>query len=186
MSNLRILSHLPTGEAIADGFIELRANMLLALGTRSHPIVAVTSAHPVEPRQHVAAHLAAAAAQTGRRVILVDADVDHAVPTEPAPCTVSASLSVIPVPAVVAGDPALLSDPESISGLRSKANATDLMIVAAPPILDVPDTRALATCADGTLLVVIHGRTNREDAIRAAAILRHEDINLLGAVVVED
>ena len=186
MTNLTILSNLPTDEAIADGFIELRANMLLSIGASPHPIVTVTSPHHMEPRRHVATHLAAAAAQTGRHVVLVDADVDRSVQTESGPHKVSDFLSVIPAPAVVSGDPAMLSDPESISALRAEANAHDLMIVAAPPILDVPDTRALASHADGTLLVVIHARTNRDDAIRAVAILRNANINLLGAVVVDD
>jgi len=57
--------------------------------------------------------------------------------------------------------------------------------VAGAPLLDVPDGRALAAQADGVLLAVVHARTNRDDAIRARAILREGGANVLGAVVVE-
>ena len=186
MADPRILTDLPVGEALSEGFVELRANTLVKLGERPHAIVAVTSPHSVEPRRHVAAHLAAALAQTGRRVLLVDADVDgtggdggpeeHVVPDQ---------LSVVTAEAVRTDDAALLSGAASAAWLRGEAERHDLVIVAAPPLLDVPDGRAVAAQADGVLLVVVHARTNRDDAIRARGILRESSANLLGAVVVE-
>jgi succinoglycan biosynthesis transport protein ExoP len=182
----RILTDLPTGEALADGFVELRANTLVALGDRPHAVVAVTSPHSREPRRHVAAHLAAALAQTGRRVLLVDADVDGAgAAGESKPHRVSGQLAVVTASAVTAGNPALLSGAVLLAWLREEAKAHNLVIVAAPPLLDVPDGRALAALADGVLLTVVHARTNRDDAIRARAILREAGAKLLGAIVVE-
>lgn len=187
MADPRILTDLPSGEALADGFVELRANMLVALGDRAHAVVTVTSPHSDEPRRHVAAHLAAALAQTGRRVLLVDADVDgtggdggpeeHVVPDR---------LSVVTAEAVRADDAALLSGASFMAWLRGEAARHDVVIVAGPPLLDVPDGRAVAARADGVLLTVAHARTNRDDAIRARAILREGGAKLLGAVVVED
>jgi len=134
----------------------------------------------------VTANLAAALAQTGRRVLLVDADVDgtggDAGPEER---VVPPQLSVVTSEAVRADDPALLSGTASLAWLRGEARRHDVVIVAAPPVLDVPDGRALAARADGVLLVVVHARTNRDDAIRARAILREAGANLLGAVVAE-
>ena len=164
----------------------MRANALVAMGERAHSIVTVTSPHSAEPRRHVAAHLAAALAQTGRRVLLVDADVDGvASEGESEAHTVPANLSVLTAEAVRAGDPALLSGAVFLAWLRGGAEAHDLVIVAGPPLLDVPDGRTLAARADGVLLAVVHARTNRDDAIRARAILREAGANLLGAVVVE-
>ncbi len=186
MADPRILADLPSGEALADGFTELRANALVALGERTQAIVTVTSPHSEEPRRHVAAHLAAALAQTGRRVLLVDADVDvTASEGESEAHTVPDNLSVVTAEAVRAGDPALLSGAVFLAWLRGEAEAHDLVIVAGPPLLDVPDGRTLAARADGVLLAVVHARTNRDDAIRARAILREAGANLLGAVVVE-
>ncbi len=186
MTDSRILTDLPSGEALADGFVELRANTLVALGDRPHAVVTVTSPHSEEPRRHVAAHLAAALTQTGRRVQLVDADVDGSgrdSPTEPT--AVSDRLSVVTAEAVRAGDPAILSGTAFLAWVRAESERHDLVIVAGPPLLDVPDGRALAAVADGVLLTVVHARSNRDDAIRARAILREAGANLLGAVVVE-
>ena len=186
MADSRILTDLPSGEALADGFVELRANTLVALGDRAHAVVTVTSPHDDEPRRHVAAHLAAALAATGRRVLLVDADVDGSgTDGESTPHEVSDQVSVVTAEAVTAGDPAILSGTAFLAWLRVEAEAHDLVIVAGPPLLDVPDGRALAALADGVLLTVVHARSNRDDAIRARAILREAGANLLGAVVVE-
>ena len=186
MADPRILADLPTGDALAEGFTELRANTLVALGDRPHAIVTVTSPHAEEPRRHVAAHLAAALAQTGRRVRLVDADVDGKGRDSPAePYDATSRLSVATAEAVRAGDPARLSGAAFLAWLQAEAKVHGLLIVAAPPLLDVPDGRALAARADGVLLTVAHTRTNRDDAVRARAILREAGANLLGAVVVE-
>ncbi len=186
MADPRILAELPSGEALADGFVELRANVLVAMGERAHAVVTVTSPHTGEPRRHVAAQLAAALAQTGRRVLLVDADVDGTVSDgESEAQTVPDRLSVMTAEAVRAGDAALLSGTAFLDWVRAEAEEHDLVIVAGPPLLDVPDGRALAAVADGVLLTVVHARSNRDDAIRARGILREAGANLLGAVVVE-
>ena len=186
MADSRILTDLPSGEALADGFVELRANTLVALGDRPHAVVTVTSPHSEEPRRHVAAHLAAALTQTGRRVLLVDADVDGTgTEGESKLHRVSDQLSVVTAESVRAGDPAILSGTAVLAWVRAEAEEHDLVIVAGPPLLDVPDGRALAARADGVLLTVVHARSNRDDAIRARAILREAGANLLGAVVVE-
>lgn len=186
MADPRILADLPADDALAEGFTELRANTLVALGERVNAVVSVTSPHAEEPRRHVAAQLAAALAQTGRRVLLVDADVDGAGGDGgPEAHVVPDQLSVVTAEAVKADDPALLSGAVFLAWLRGEAEAHDVVVVAGPPLLDVPDGRALAARADGALLVVVHARTNRDDAIRSRAILREGGANLLGAVVVE-
>ncbi len=186
MADPRILAELPDGEGLAEGFTELRANTLVALGDTAHAVVTVTSPHAEEPRRHVAAHLAAALAQTGRRVLLVDADVDgEKSEGSPETHTVPDHLSVLTAEPVRAGDAALLSGAVFLDWVWAEAGRHDLVVVAGPPLLDVPDGRAVAARADGVLLTVVHARTNRDDAIRARAILREAGAKLLGAVVVE-
>ena len=119
-------------------------------------------------------------------MLLVDADVDGTVSNgESTAAQVSDQVSVVTAEAVRAGDPAILSGAAFLAWVRAKAEEHDLVIVAGPPLLDVPDGRALAARADGVLLTVVHARSNRDDAIRARAILREAGANLLGAVVVE-
>ena len=193
MAEPRIFGDLPKNESLPKAFSELRANTLIALGDQQHALVAVTSPNHTEPRRHVAAHLAIAISQTGRRVLLVDGDTDgehqsgqHHDWIEPAAHVVSDSLSVVTSQAVTVNDSTLLSSQASIAKLRTQAAQYDILILAAPPVLNVADTRALTSVADGTLLVVAHGTSNREDSVRASEILRRTNANLLGAVIVKN
>ena len=193
MPEPRISSDLPGNETIPKAFSELRANTLIALGDQQHALVAVTSPNQAEPRRHVAAYLAAAIAQTGCRVLLVDGDTDgehqpdhHQDLTGSAPHVVSESLSVATSHAVKVNDSTLLSSQASLVALQDQASQYDVLILAAPPVLSVADTRTLTSVADGTLLVVSHGKSNREDSVRASEILRRTNANLLGAVVIKN
>jgi Mrp family chromosome partitioning ATPase len=188
-----IVGDLPKNESLTKAFSELRANTLIALGDQQHALVAVTSPTQPEPRRHVAAHLATAISRTGRRVLLVDGDTDgehqpgqHHDWIEPTAHVVSDSLSVVTSQAVTVNDSTLLSSQASVAKLRAHAAQYDILILAAPPVLNVADTRALTSVADGTLLVVAHGKSNREDSVRASEILRRTNANLLGAVVVKN
>ncbi len=186
MTKPRLQADLPDGD-LDEGYAELRANLLAALGATERAVVVVTSPHAAEPRRRVAAHLAAALTPSGRRVWLLDADAGEtatdaevdAAPDAPDGLFMSTS------PAVTAGDPALLSAPADLAELRVRAHEHDVTIVAAPPLLDAPDARALAARADGVLLVVVHGHSNRDDAVRARAVLAQVGATLLGAVVVQ-
>ena len=193
MAEPRILGDLPIIDGVTKAFAELRANTLVALGDRPHALVAVTSPNHTEPRRHVAAHLATAISQTSRRVLLVDADIDgeptsdrHQNLSKSDAHVVSDSLSVVTSQAVAMNDSGLLSSQASLSELRDQTAQYDILILATPSVLNVPDTRVLASIADGTLIVVTHGKSDREDSVRASLILRHTNTNLLGAVVVKD
>ncbi len=192
MAEPRIVGDLPKNESLPKAFSELRANTLIALGDQQHALVVVTSPNQPEPRRHVAANLATAISQTGRRVLLVDGDTDgehqpgqHHDWIEPTAHVVSDSLSVVTSQAVTVNDSTLLSSQASVAKLRTQAAQYDILILAAPPVLNVADTRALTSVADGTLLVVAHGKSNREDSVRASEILHRTTANLLGAVVVK-
>ena len=191
MPEPRIASDLPDNETVPQAFSELRANTLIALRDHQHALVAVTSPNQAEPRRHVAAYLAAAISQTGCRVLLVDGDTDgahqsdqHQDLTGSAAHVVSESLSVVTSQAVQVNDSTLLSSQASLTDLQNQASQYDVLILTAPPVLSVADTRALTSIADGTLLVVAHGKSNREDSVRASEILRNTNAHLLGAVVV--
>lgn len=193
MAEPRIVGDLPSIDGVTRAFAELRANTLVALGDRPHALLAVTSPNQTEPRRHVAAHLATAISQTGRRVLLVDADTDgeptpnqHQDPNKSDAHVVSDSLSVVTSQAVAMNDSGLLSSQASLAGLRDKIAQYDILILATPSVLSVADTRVLTSIADGTLMVVTHGKSNREDSVRASLILRRTNANLLGAVVLKD
>ena len=59
----------------------------------------------------------------------------------------------------------------------------DLIIIDAPPVLPVSDPGILAAQADGVLLVVRAGRTQRKTALEAKELLKKMRANLLGCVL---
>jgi len=199
MAEARIAAELPVEGALAAGIAELRANVIIALGDTSQPAIAVTSATGAENRRRVAAHLAAALAATGRRVLLLDADVAAAtalvssrgVPLNaPTPATPAAApvphasgVACLTADAVSASNPALLVSVPFRQALEQARATYDLLVLACPAILEVAEARAIAALCTGALVVVTQGSPQRSEALRAAAILQDAGVRALGAVI---
>ena len=170
---------------LADGISELRSNVLIALIDVKHPLIAVTSPHAGEDRHHISTQLATAVAQTGRQVLLLNADVtlDIETSTSPEPERQDAQLTILTTAAVRSGNAALLITEAFRDDLNNRREQFDIVIVLCPPMLDIPETRAVASICDGTLLVVQHGRSHRDDSARAAMVLDAAGAHPLGAVI---
>ncbi len=69
-----------------------------------------------------------------------------------------------------------------LAALRAQA---DVVLLDAPPVADVADSRAIAARVDGVLLLVAQGRTRRPQAQRALAALAQVGANVLGVVLTE-
>lgn len=170
----------------AEAFQFLVSSLEYALTQSNGSTVLITSAHPADGKTVTALNLAVAALRDGRRVLLADADervrgltglcgaapapgltdlVDDAIPF--AGCTASVEVpGTTGLPFLPAGtrpdDPAgFFRTPgfrKVITRLREQA---DLVILDSPPILSVSDTSAIASQADGIVLVVSRGTSLR-------------------------
>jgi len=69
-----------------------------------------------------------------------------------------------------------------LAALRAQA---DIVLIDAPPVTDVADSRAIAARVDGVLLLVAQGKTRRPQAQRALATLEQVGANVLGVVLTE-
>lgn len=67
--------------------------------------------------------------------------------------------------------------------LAELAEEADIVILDCPPVLAVADATILAAAADGVLLVVRAGHTERGPARRAVDALRQARTNLIGVVL---
>src|SRR5690606_15016137 len=165
----------------------------------------VTSPAPGEGKTTVAENLAASLAESGRRTLIVDADLRrprlHEVfgvsnsqglavlladgYADPLDFTVGVSKGLGFLPAGVAafGGPGLLREATARPLLDRLQREFDSLILDAPPVLAVSDARTLAGIVDGTILVVRAGVTNPEEAIDAKALLESDGARLLGVVV---
>ena len=60
----------------------------------------------------------------------------------------------------------------------------DVVVIDSPPVLPVTDAAVLAQGVDGVLLAVNAGRTRREYALRAKALLEKVHARVVGAVLI--
>ena len=192
---------------ISEAYRVLRTNLQFA--AVGHPLdtLMVTSAGPGEGKSMTAANLAAALAQGGRRVILVDGDLhrprQHRVfglrnntgVTTALITDVAGNLDNILQDTSVPGLRVLTSGPlppnaaellgstrmrELLADLHTRA---DIVVVDSPPVTALSDAAVLSTQTDGVLLVVDAGRTRREMAKRATEALGRVHARVIGVLL---
>lgn len=189
----------------AEAYRILRTNLLFsARGTMVRSLV-VTSAAPGEGKTLTAVNLASTSAREGMRVLLVDCDfrrprihtyfdLPHAPGLSDVLCGTASSAEAIH-PTSIPGLsvlPAGRIDPRSAENRRSTTIAItlrqlsteyDLVVLDTAPVLAFADASLLAALADGVLLVVRAGETDREEARRAVHQLAAVGANVLGAIL---
>ncbi|WP_169945908.1 polysaccharide biosynthesis tyrosine autokinase [Microbispora sp. H11081] len=189
----------------AEAFRSLRTNLQFIGVDRQPKSLVVTSCLPDEGKSSTSVNLAITMAQAGWRVILVDADLrrpsvphylgieggtgltdvlierarlDDVVQTWGQP-----GLSVLPSGRIPPNPSELLGSRGMRSVLARLTEEYDIVIVDAPPLLPVTDAAALGAICDGALLVVRHGKTRREQVVRAGELLASINARLVGTVL---
>ncbi|GAB4522573.1 MAG: hypothetical protein Fur0018_04530 [Anaerolineales bacterium] len=193
---------------VAEAFRSLRTNIQFA--SVDHPIqtLLVTSALPSEGKSTVAANLAIALAQSGKRVVLLEADLRrpsvHRYLNVPNRLGLSAifvqpqvyldgNLQGTRVPnlkVLTSGD--LPPNPSELLGsermqaiMRQIREQADILVLDTPPVMAVTDAVVLASRVDGILLVVKPGSTKTSALQTAVEQLRRVGANVIGVVLNE-
>lgn len=198
---LPLLGGAASGPEVLREMMALRVTLEVTLRDRSPRIVMFTSPQGGEGTSTVALQFAQVLARDqGLRPLLVDTHVQRpafeadasarcAVPSARIAAqsaeqatVVAANLFVSPVPEDQrqAGlyQPAVLRHL-----LENAASGFDWIVIDGPPVLDSPDASALASIADGVVLVVQAGRSKRPVLTRAADLLRKAGAQVLGSVL---
>ena len=189
---------------LSEAFRGLRTSVLLPSASRSAHSVLVTSAQAGEGRTLIATKLAVSLAQLGRRVLLVDADLRRPGIHKHFPQNGSQlsgylqgrgtwqemvrQTAVSGLDVLLSGDipsnPAELVSSEGMRKLIQEASkAYDLVVLDSPPLLNVVDSRILASMVEATVLVVKCGETPRQVVRHAESQARAAGANLLGVVL---
>lgn len=197
--------HAPSG-AEADAFRRLRTSVLLALRDAGARTLAVTSSVADEGKTTVAANLAVALAQGGRRVLLVAADLRRPgidelfdLPAAPGLTDVlvgNATLDEVERPVgdlvvITRGTPVdnptdLLGSETTADAVEALAHGFDLVIFDTPPVLAVADVLVLAPHLDTTLLVVSLAEAGAGQVQEAGTELTLAGARVLGAALNND
>lgn len=192
---------------LADSFRLLRTRLLAMSRERPLRTLLITSPGPGEGKDFVAANLAIAFTQTGRRVWLVEGDLrrpvlarafdppsssvgladllrDGASVQQALVTTAVENLWLLPCGAPPP-NPTELIGSQAMRVLLEQAcrDGAELLIIDTPPVLPVPDALTLVPEVDGVLLVIRIGTTPREAARRARERLLAMGARLLGVVV---
>lgn len=193
------------GSIRAEALRQLRTNLRFIGVDQPVKTIVVTSAVPGEGKSSTAANLALVIAESGSRVLLVDADLRRprvaaylglegavgltnilvgqveadqvAQPWGPAGLQVLASGFIPPNPSELLGS-------QHMSDLLGRLHDEfDVVVIDAPPLLPVTDAAVVAARADGALLVTRHGKTTQAQVKSAVAALHAVDARVLGCVL---
>ena len=186
----------------------VRTNLEFAQSSSGRPkTMLVTSSSPREGKSTTASNLAAVLAQTGRSVILVDADLRRptlhqifGLPNKSGLSTLfvmdgSAAVEGLLRVTEVEGLRLLTSGPvppnpaELLSSRRmgelidALTREADVVIFDSPPLLGVSDASILASRLDGTILVVDSNRTRAGALKHAVELLRRGHATVWGVIL---
>lgn len=202
---LRVLAHLYPHAPTTEGLRSFMTALQFALPQTPHPLVVVTGPTLGVGKSFVALNFAALLAQSGLRVLLIDADLRrgqlHAalgaprsnglsellagrITTEKAVRTaVLPGLDFMPSGDIPANPVELLRRPQLAQHLHTLRTAYDLILLDSPPILPVADSAVLSPLADATLLVVREGLSTHMEISESIKRLGHVGVQPLGAVL---
>lgn len=189
----------------AEAYRTLRTKLLFSRALSSLKTIVVTSPFAQDGKSTVAANLATTFAQHGMKTLLIDCDlrkptqhVVFQVPLRPGLTDLLTADELVPgagrrtsvegLSLITAGtsppDPLELVGSSRMRALLEKLGESfDVIVIDTPPVLPVADSAILASLADGVLLVVRAGQTDRRAAQLAVQQLQDVDARILGAVL---
>ena len=204
LSPALVYYHRP-GSREAEAYRSFRTTIYHSTKDSQDKIIQITSAEPGDGKSTTAANLAIAIAQSGKKVLLIDADLRRptmhtlfALPQDIGLTDVLLSevewfaavrstrldnLSVLTAGLCPQNPAELLSSSRLPDMLREARAIYDVIIVDTPPILAVSDPAIISPHIDGLLLVVRMGKNKRAAAERAREMIDAHGIRLYGVIV---
>jgi polysaccharide biosynthesis transport protein len=189
---------------VSSAFEMLQTNLDFTVSDKPLKVIAVVSSTPGEGRSFVAANLAVAKSQMGRRILLIDADMRHSCQQEIWKLSNPVGLSnilvgqaelrrttqevLVNLDLLTAGtippNPAALLDSQRMALLiQEAAKDYDCVIIDTPALSLFGDALMLGKIADGILLVVRPGVLDCTVAKSTKMMLEQARSRVLGMVV---
>jgi capsular exopolysaccharide synthesis family protein len=201
---LLVVHHNPTSSE-AEAFRGVRTALYFSTRAERHKVIQITSPQMGDGKSLLAANLAVAMAQSGRRVVLVDADLRRGrlhrifgLTSRTGLASVIGSavelatavqeteiprLSVLPCGPRPTNPAELLTDPRLEEVLEELRGQYDFVLVDTPPLLAVSDSSSVVPRVDGVLFVLRPGKNGRPPAERARDLLAESHALVFGVVV---
>ncbi|MBA2340569.1 MAG: polysaccharide biosynthesis tyrosine autokinase [Pyrinomonadaceae bacterium] len=203
-----LLLHADNRSSLAEAYRQLRTSVLLSTAGRAPKTLLVTSSLPSEGKTTTAVNTALSLAQTGAKVLIIDADMRrprlHSIFEVDNSRGLSALLSTemseaemlevvgkheasgmhLLTSGPVPPNPAELIGSEQMRRLFSvlEANYTHI-VVDSPPIASFTDGVLISTMVDGVLLVLHGGKSSRDVARRSRQLLLDVGAKIFGVIL---
>jgi capsular exopolysaccharide synthesis family protein len=190
---------------VAETYRTIRTGVFFGTPERESRTILVTSPAPGDGKSTLASNLAIAMAQTGKRVLLVDADFRRPVQHRIHGCRPGVGLSsvlaghetlekaiqpsgvpgldVLPVGPVPSNPSEVLNSQAFTEALEELSVRYEHVVIDSPPVMAVADARILAAQCSVTILVLRAGVSTRRGAAQSRHALLSVGAHILGAVV---
>ena len=190
---------------LAEAYRAVRTALYFSTRGEQHKVIQVTSPNPGDGKSTLSANLAISIAQSGKKVLLIDADFRR-----PRVHRLFGLDKTVGMSSVISGQ-AELPDaiqstevenlwsmpcgprPDNPSELLTNRRFEELLailreqydfvLIDTPPVLAVTDPSAVAARVDGVLLTIRISKRTRPEAMRATELLATLGANTLGVVV---
>ncbi len=191
--------------SMIEAFKAIRTNLIFALASQNSRIVLVTSALPGEGKTTASVNLAISMAQTGTKVLLIDADLRKPMVHKALNIkndlglsevlggfckllkalhhSVMENLDVLTSGAIPPNPAELLSSGAMVTFLEYCKESYDYIFFDTPPVNVVADALALAPFVSGILLVVKEGKTVHPELKKAISSIEFSGTKILGVVL---
>ena len=190
---------------ISEAFRSLRTSLHFLSPNREYRTLLLTSAGPSEGKSTVLSNLAVTLAQSGKRVVIVDADLrrpvqhkvfglengtgltNHLVGENPLDEVIQESgvenLWIITSGPIPPNPSELLEAPRMRSLIQELRDGYDLVLLDSPPVLPITDAAVMASQVDGVLLVIRSGQTRVELAKEAKETIEKSRGKIIGTIL---
>jgi succinoglycan biosynthesis transport protein ExoP len=207
-ANSELLIYADSRSSLAEAYRQLRTSILLSSAGHAPKSLLITSSLPSEGKTTTATNTAISLAQTGAKVLIIDADMRrprlHSVFNiengDGLSTILSTEMTEQEILNVIKHDEgtkmSLLTsgpippNPAELIGSEQMANLLKLLqgrfthvVVDSPPITSFTDAVLIASMVDGVILVVHSGRSSRQVVRRARQLLQDVGAKIFGVVL---
>jgi capsular exopolysaccharide synthesis family protein len=197
--------HLDPRSVVAEAYRTIRTAVFFGAGNSGCKTILVTSPEPGDGKTTSASNLAIAIAQTGRSVLLLDADfrkptqhknleirdsaglssvlAGHAPLERVVQRTQVDCLDILPCGPIPANPSEILNSREFGELIDSLVTRYDHILFDSPPVNPVTDARILGAICDSTILVLRADKSTRQSGEHARNALLAVGARLMGAII---
>lgn len=197
--------HLRPRSNVAEAYRTVRTSIYFGVPDPKAKTLLVTSPSPGDGKTTMASNLAIAIAQSGRRVLLIDADtrkpmmhrifnlkddiglssvlLGEATTEQAVQRTGVDMLDILPCGPLPPNPSEILSSQAFLDLIDALSADYDQIVIDSPPVEPVTDARILAASCDVTILVLRAEKSTRRLSVHARDALIGVGANLLGAIV---